>query len=693
MYQFSFDSVPGKVSNLTALLQYRALHQPDRRAFLFLDDGEREAASLTYDQLHRAARAVGSRLAAAGATGERVLLVFQPGLDYLVAFYGCLYAGAIAVPVYPPDPSRLERSLLRLRTVVEDARPAVGVTTAPLLQMAQAFLGAEPLFQSIRWATTDDLGRDEGVAWQEPEIGSETLAFIQYTSGSTGTPKGVMVSHRNILHNAHMISRAGDFTGSTVSVTWLPNFHDLGLINGLVVPLYAGFPSILMSPVAFLQRPLRWLEAITRYRATHSGGPNFAFDLCARKVTREELERLDLSSWVNAYNGAEPIRRDTLDRFAARFEPCGFRATSYYTVYGLAETTVAVSGGKVGGRGPITLRLDDDMLRQGRVRDATVVTRNVRELVGCGHVWRPDFEVRVVEPESCAPCDPDQVGEIWVQSPSVAQGYWGQPEVTEHAFGAYIAGTGEGPFLRTGDLGFVQDDELFIAGRIKDLIIIRGQNHYPQDIEHTVQASHPTLRPGCGAAFSVEAGGDERLVVVQEVVQRAPDGLEWREVIAAIRAAVASNHELQAYGVVLLETGSIHKTSSGKIQRRACRQGFLDEALRVVEQEVLPLATAEEEEALPDRASLLALPADQRQPVLAEAMRRQLARLLKVDPTSVALDTPVTDLGIDSLAIVELRHQVETDLGVEVPFDLLIEGASLEGLAAHVVDHACAGGQ
>lgn len=691
MVQLPPPATPGGVTTLTALLELRASRDGGRRVFQFLADGEREEAGLTYDQLRRAARAVGARLAAAGAVGERALLVYPPGLDYTVAFYGSLHAGVAAVPAYPPDPARMERSLLRLRALVEDCRPAFGLTTTPLLRMAQAALGGDPVFRSIRWLATDHLDPDAANDWVEPEVDADSLAFIQYTSGSTGAPKGVMVTHGNALHNADMIAFGGGFSRDTISVLWLPTYHDLGLVNGIILPVYTDFLSILMSPADFLRRPLRWLEVITRYRATHCGGPNFAYDLCARKATPEEVERLDLSSWVNAYNGAEPIRKATLDRFADRFASCGFRPEAFCPVYGLAECTVAVTGGKTHPGIPDCLELDERALRAGRLELMTAAAGPVKHLMACGRILRHGYEVRIVDPDTAVPCAADRVGEIWVRSPSVASGYWGRPEETEQTFRAHLAPSGEGPFLRTGDLGAVRGDDLFVTGRIKDLIIIRGVNHYPQDIETTVQASHPALRPGCGAAFSVEENGEEKLVVVHEVTSPGAAGAAWPEVCGAIRAAVLEAHDLQAWGVVLLAPGTIHKTSSGKIQRRACRNSFQEGSLEEVARSVLAEGPPAGDDRMPGRETVLAWPAEARRELLVEAMRHQLARALRLTPEQVSAAAPLIELGLDSLAIMELRHRVETDLRLDLPVELILAGASLTDLAAHLLDRVAAG--
>ncbi len=345
--------------------------------------------------------------------------------------------------------------------------------------------------------------------------------------------------------------------------------------------MYTGFPCFLMQPVSFLQRPIRWLQAISRYKATHSGAPNFAYHLCVRRITTEQRLSLDLSSWRSAYNGAEPVSKNTLEQFAEAFAACGFRPNVSYPCYGLAEATLIVSGGFVKKK-PVFCTVQAVALERNRVVEASEHQENVRTLVGCGRAML-DTKIVIVHPESLTQCWPDDVGEIWVSGPSVAQGYWNRPEETEHTFRAYLADTGEGPFLRTGDLGFIKDGELFVTGRLKDLIIIGGCNHYPQDIELTVEQSHPALRTGCGAVFSIDVDGEERLVVVQEVERRYYRNLDIDEVVGAIRQAVAENHELRVSAVALVKPWSIPKTSSGKIQRHACRTRFLAGSLDVLE--------------------------------------------------------------------------------------------------------------
>lgn len=583
-FNYSEEIRKQKISTLVDLLSYRARNQPDQTAYTFLQDGETEAGRLTYKELERQARAIAARLQSLDATGSRALLLYPSSLEYIAAFFGCLYASVVAVPAYPP---RRNQNMSRLQAIAASSQATVALTTQSLLSSIESRFAEEPEFTQFRWLATDNIKSDLAEAWQEPKISSDTLAFLQYTSGSTGTPKGVMVSHGNVLHNSASIHESFADTPNSQGVTWLPPYHDMGLIGGVLQPLYVGAPMTLMSPMAFLQKPLRWLEVISRFQATTSGGPNFAYDLCVRKITAQQLANLDLSSWEVAFTGAEPIRAETLKQFAATFKPCGFRMEAFHPCYGMAETTLIVSGG-LKTAPPTFYQVDGAALEQNRVVTNASDRADTRTLVGCGQSWL-DQKILIVDPESLTPCPANQVGEIWVSGPSVAQGYWDREEETKQTFHVLAdtnaSETGGSPdrFLRTGDLGFLQDDELFITGRIKDVIIIRGQNYYPQDIELTVEKSHPSLRPDCGAAFAVEVKGAERLVVVQEVERSYLRKLDVNEAIRNIHQAVTAQYGLQVYATVLVKTGSIPKTSSGKIQRYACRSGFLTGSLNVIE--------------------------------------------------------------------------------------------------------------
>ncbi|MEA2601552.1 MAG: hypothetical protein QOF89_2544 [Acidobacteriota bacterium] len=660
-----------EASTLVEVLRWRAQLQPDRRAYTFLLDGEAKEVHLTYGELDLQARAVAARLQALEVAGERALLLYPPGLQYAAAFFGCLYAGAAAVPVYPPRPNRPDP---RVRTILADARPRVVLTTSAILPNAERLLGGEP---GVQWLATDGLDLEAAAEWRDPGVTAGDLAFLQYTSGSTAAPKGVMVSHGNLVHNERLIQRAFGTGEASVVVGWLPLYHDMGLIGNLLQPLWAGCPCVLMSPVDFLQRPLRWLAAVSRYGGTISGGPNFAYDLCARKVGGADLSRLDLSRWEVAFNGAEPVRAETLERFVRAFAPCGFRREALYPCYGLAEATLYVSGAERPGPPAVGRFRVPDLERQRAVEDEAG-----RPLVSSGQPSTGQ-EVAIVDPESLHRLPADAVGEIWVAGPSVSLGYWNRPELTASAFRAATA-DGDGPFLRTGDLGFLHHGDLYVAGRLKDLIIIRGRNHYPQDVEMTVEKSHPALRPGCCAAFSVEAegGGEERLVVVQEVRRDARD-VDFEGVLEAIRRAVAEEHEVQLLAAVLIRTATLPKTSSGKVQRQACRAAFLRGDLAVV--------AAWEQEATSTLSLVEAQPADVSTAAGAQRwLAAEVAARSGVARASVSVHDPLSRFALDSLHAMELAHAVEERLSLPVPMAAFFEGESIAGLVARAFAAASA---
>lgn len=563
------DHLPGSFfgpSTLVELLRHRALHQGDDVGFRFLVDGESELVEWTYSDVDRKARAVAASLQSMGLEGERALLLYPSGLEFLAAFFGCLYAGVTAVPAYPP---RRNRNMARIEAIAADAEAKIALTTFEVLQRVQTMITDTPSLQQLRWRATDQWETELADGWSRPEVHGDTLAFLQYTSGSTGTPKGVMLTHSNLMHNSAMIAYAFEHSRSGSGVFWLPLYHDMGLIGGILQPLYMGRPNTLFSPTHFLQRPLRWLQIMTQTGGTISGGPNFAYDLCAEKVTAEQKKQLDLSRWTLAFNGAEPVRAETMDRFSEAFAECGFRREAFYPCYGLAEATLIVAGGFKQTE-PVVRSFDAAALEQNVARAADADAEQPRRLVGSGGNLL-DQDIVIADPETSEPLPHSRVGEIWVSGPSVAQGYWRREELSAETFQARLA-DGRGPFLRTGDLGFLCDGELFVTGRLKDLIILRGVNHYPQDIEITVDQAHEHLKPGAGAAFTVGEEGDERLVVVQETNRRR--GLDFDAIIGAIRKQIATQHDLPVHSIVLLKTGSIPKTSSGKIQRHACQAGY-----------------------------------------------------------------------------------------------------------------------
>ena len=490
-----------------------------------------------------------------------------------------------------------------------------------------------------------------------------------------------MISHGNLLNNAQTTYQFMEHSSESKFVTWLPMYHDMGLIGGILQPLYGGFPCIIMPPTSFLQRPYRWLQAISKYKGTTSGCPNFAYDLCVQKITPEQKATLDLSSWDVAFNGAEPVRYETLERFATAFSECGFRREAFYPCYGMAETTLMVSG-VYKATSPIVKTIQKSALESNKVVESSVEDEEQYNFVSCGRVIL-EQKVAIANRETLKSCQPSEIGEIWVSGASVASGYWNRDQDTRDTFHAYLSDTGEGPFLRTGDLGFFQDGEIFVTGRAKDLIIIRGRNLYPQDIELTAECSHSSLRFTASAAFTVLVNDEEKLVVVQELEFRAKPNLE--EVANAIRKAISEEHEVQVYAVVLIKPGSIPKTSSGKIQRRATRAGFENGDLNVVASNILEINEIERNVTRLHRDELLALSPRQCQAVLETYLIEQEARVLSVASDEINPEEPLTTLGLDSLKVFELKNRVEVDLEVEVSVADFFEGMSTRSLVTKIL--------
>ena len=582
------------VRTVVDLLRDAADRLPERDAYIFLDGEGREIRTVNRAALELRARALGAHLIEQGLSGERALLVYPPGIEFLEAFYGCLFAGVVAVPVYPPDMNRFERSLAKLDAIHANARPAALLTTTEIAGMVGALNERSPVLAGARWLTTDDVPSTVAEAWRPQAIDERSLAFLQYTSGSTSSPKGVMVSHANMLANWELQRVHMGIGPETTAVSWLPLYHDMGLLGAATQAIYSDGQAVLMEPYTFLRRPVTWLEALSRYKGGKiiTAGPNFAYDLAVRKVSAEAVSKLDLSSVTSALIAAEPIRAETVDRFAQHFGPAGFRRTSFFPAYGLAEATLIVTGARLTD-GPIARSYDRDALTRGTATaraegGATSPTSPTSQtsLVSSGQRITEDQAILIVDPDTHVRRRDRTIGEIWISGSSVASGYWENPSATRELFEARLT-TGEGPFLRTGDLGFLDDGELFLTGRIKDLVIIHGVNHAPQDLELTAERAHRAIRRGCSAAFSVpSAEGVEQLVIVAEVDPKKLG--EAPSPITAVRAAVSAEHGLMTQVIALIAPGSIPKTSSGKIQRGACRKELLERTLDLLLEDTLP---------------------------------------------------------------------------------------------------------
>lgn len=655
-------------------LQSVVTKQPEKIAVTFLQDGETESSCLSYQQLQKQAQAIATVLQSYHATGERALLLYQPGIEFVTAFLGCLYAGVIAVPAYPP---RANRSIERLLSVVNDAEAKFALTTTDLVEKtAEKF--AEAGNNSIRFIATDTIGLNFAHDWHRPEINAETLAFLQYTSGSTGKPKGVMVCHRNLLANSASINRCFAITPEQRIISWLPPYHDMGLIGSIIQPIYIGASLYMMPPVSFLQRPHRWLETISRYQGTVSGGPNFAYDLCVSQVSEAQKANLDLSSWELAFSGAEPIRANTIKQFSEYFASCGFRQEVFYPCYGMAESTLIISGGKK----ETTPILRD--FNAAKLADNLAVADDSVErvtLVSSGNNITGQ-ELAIVNPDQLQECAEGEIGEIWAASDSVAQGYWRKAELTQFAFAATLPNYPGVKFLRTGDLGFIKEGELFVTGRLKDLIIIRGRNYYPQDIELTVEQAHEAIRPGCGAAFAVEVEGEEKLVITYEVQRTYVRKLDVAAVTKAIRTAILQNHELNPYAIVLLKTASVPKTSSGKIQRHGCKAGFLAGTLDVVGEFINQSSTSETYQQTPAQPNT----SHGQTAKIEKWLINNIAQRLGVSAREIKATEPFASMGLDSVQAVRLSAELEDYLGIKLSPTVIYDYPNIASLAAYLTN-------
>jgi acyl-CoA synthetase (AMP-forming)/AMP-acid ligase II/acyl carrier protein len=670
-----------RCSTLVDVLRWRSAVDPERIAYTFLKDGRSAEGNMSFAELDQRARAIAVMLTELGLQGERALLLLPSGLEYITAFFGCLYAGVIAVPAYPVQAARMNREQSWFQALIEDASPRAAFVSPEFSRPGAEEVPGNPKMAAMHWLSAQNI--DDGLAdgWKRSAC-INPIAFLQYTSGSTSAPKGVMVSQQNLLHNQQVIQTACGHTQDSTVVSWLPLYHDMGLIGTVLQPVFIGSRSVLMSPARFLQEPACWLHAISRYRAHSSSGPNFAYDLCSHRVSAEQKQNLDLSSWKIAVNGAEPVRYESMERFAGSFAACGFKKEAFRPCYGLAESTLMVTGARTEEL-PLVRKVSTAGLECNEVREPED-NESARVLVGCGSSLHGQI-VKIVDPGLCKELPEGSIGEVWVAGPSVTHGYWGCPEETERTFHAYTLPAGKGPFLRTGDLGFLEQGQLFLTGRLKDLIIIHGRNLYPQDIEITVQRSHPGLRPGCGAAFTLEIGGEEVLVVVNEVDRHLPGPAE--ELIPVIRKAIGLEFGVQAYAVVLIKTGTIPKTTSGKIKRRECRSLFMAGTMEVVAISAQPPTLEREGDEGPlTRDSILHMRSDLRHEMVESCLRAKTARILKVPQEAIDPAQSLVALGLDSLKAVELSDSLGDGLELKLDAVDLLHSTTLADLVSAILD-------
>ena len=665
------------LSDILEILQYRALNTPDKMTYTFLKDGSEIEKSYTYSELDLHARAIAKSMGK-DVNGKRALLIFPPGVEFLAGFFGALYAGAIPIPAPPPDLARLKRTLPRLRSIIQDADAAFMLTTSSISNSLNGDQDALLELPQMQWIAVDEVDPNFGKGWDEiPEVDLDRPAYLQYTSGSTSTPKGVMVTHRNVIANCKVITHGFSYDENCVEVTWMPYFHDYGLVDGLMLPLYHGGPCYILSPLTFVRRPERWLQAISRFGGTHTQAPNFAYEQCVRRISDDVIDTLDLSSMVTFSSGGEPIRTETVKSFMSKFERCGLKPEAVCPAFGLAEATLVVSG-KTREGGPVFCHVDTEAYKNDQIIELLPDDPNGRTVTSSGVVLN-GVDVAIADPDTLKNLPDGQIGEVWVGGESIGAGYWQLPEESERTFRARLSDDPErGTFLRTGDLGFKLRNNLFITGRAKDLIIIAGVNHYPQDIELTVQNADDVIRTDHCVAFPVEAGGEERLVVVAEVDSKRND---WDSLLATLRKAVSETHELDLYALQLIRRGTILKTSSGKLQRRKCKEAFLNDEFETIFSWKKELTAKIEAK-----------------PVIEQTKSRfEIENWLKnivsvelgVPVLTVDENRPLAEYGMTSRAAVIIVGQLENWLGgQELPSTLLWEYATIGALAKYLTNES-----
>lgn len=681
-------------TNLVDTLRYWARVSPDAPAYYFTDGENGPDLKITFSELDQAARAVAVTILQQAKPGDCGLLLYPPCLDFVIGLFGCLYAGCVAVPAFPP---RRNRKGARLSGIADDCRASFALTVdAVVKQMRMEKEGPSDL-AGLRLIASENVQRESALQFHPLPIENEKPAVLQYTSGSTGIPKGVILSHSCLIRNCELIIYSFEMDYTAVGCSWLPAYHDMGLVGGILTPLFIGRPCVLMSPMSFLQRPSRWLQTISKYRVTTSGGPNFSYQLCVDKVTEEEMKGLDLSSWSVAFNGAEPVRASTLKEFSNKFASVGFRHESHLPCYGMAETTLIVTGGPAK-LPPIIHSFDSRALDARLVQRLSANHPEGRELVGCGRIL-PNEKILIVDPQSHAILEEGKIGEIWIQSPSVGLGYWEKSVETQDTFKA-MTRDGQGPFLRTGDLGFFDADQLFVAGRVKDLIIVRGVNRYPQDIEQTVEECHESIPSSAAAAFADTTGTREKLIIAVEVQRSLED--DWEPVIQTIRRVITQVHELPPDAVYLVRAGSLPKTSSGKIQRHACFRDYLEGSLRVIAkweswdqgfEEQAPMIAAasfQERGASEGTRPARVVGKKSRDPDLeiVEIVKRAVRAVAQERAKQLDLDTNIVlDLGLDSLERLQIAHTLENAFGGRFPEEVLQEIETIREVAEALQTH------
>jgi acyl-CoA synthetase (AMP-forming)/AMP-acid ligase II/acyl carrier protein len=668
--------------NILDFFNQNASKHPHKTVYIILKDGETDTLEISYNHLLIDVKSIATHLLKYAQTGNRALLLYENAQDFIPAFLGCLYAGIVAIPAYPPDPMRLNRSLPRLVSIYKDAKPELMLTTDINLTLVDSLTSMYPEFKHTQWLSTNQVSKDLAQEWRYPDITENSLAYLQYTSGSTQKPRGVMITHHNLLDNQWAGKQLNQFSSDSIFAGWLPLYHDLGLMAYVIGAIYNDCLSILMSPIHFLQQPFRWLKAISHYRATHNAGPPFGYDLCVKHTSSEMRDQLDLSCWQIAGIGAETVFTKTIEQFTSYFKRCGFDQNAFRPTYGMAETVLYISGGITYNK-PLTI--SRKALGEGVIVPTEINSKDAQKIVHSGHAGE-GFDIAIVHPIKLERCDNQTVGEIWVKGNGVATGYYKNETATEKTFNAYIKDSHEGPFLRTGDLGFIQNNLLYVTGRLKDLIIVHGRNFYPQDIETTAQSSHTAIRKGCCVAFSINIEGAERVCLVLEIKKDAIHQLNADQVIHEIIRSVSQLHEIEIYAVILVYPDTIPKTSSGKPQRSLCKKEFTDIHLSIIHewhQHISPSSTIQPtSKAISFKEKQKKFAYDE----IKQWMKHLIHEMISIDIKDISDDAPFEELGIDSSRSVSISGELEKWLGYDIHPFILYQYKTIDSLATYLVE-------
>lgn len=658
-------------NSIVSILDQRVNKHPEKHAFRYFTNLEDQPSVLTFQQLDEKAKAIATVLQQFNAQGERALLIYPTSLEFITAFMGCLYAGVIAIPVCPPSRNQ---SAQNIGNIVADATPLLALTTSDYSYLSQDFVNLFRNQLSLSWVTTDNIETAQGNYWKERRIDDNEIAYLQYTSGSTSNPRGVKISHGNIIANSILIEKCFGSHSETIGLSWLPHYHDMGLVGKILEPIYTGCQVVFTSPRTFMKHPLLWLKAISHFKATISGAPNYAYDLCATIAKNKGLNGLNLSSWEVAINGSEPVKANTIRRFSEAYAPFGFNPKAFCPSYGLAESTLLVSGIKKDEH-PKIESFDAENLADAKI-SAPINGKPAKELVSCGLV-DSHYEIVIVFPDSKIPCRSDEIGEIWLAGPSIAKGYWDTGKINCNSFNSYLPAYGKSRYFRTGDLGFIKDGHLFITGRKKDLIIIGGQNFYPQDLEAIAGKSHPAIRSHSCVAFQSDQNGRSGIILVTEV-KATYKKEDYTQITSAIRSSLLDHQNVSLDKILLVKKGTLPKTVSGKIQRFLCKKYFCDGKLEILEMgsPESTFQTKSNKRSITDKENLVSKEIDE----LKRLITNKIVNILGIPPEALKTNETLYDLGLSSLRALELSLEIEELYGIKLSQKISMQEMTIDQL-------------